>query len=1104
MTYISLKNSGMRLLAVLTCAMVLATAHAYDYVDANGIAYDLDANHKTAAVTYKDASYGSYNGSVIIPSTIVANGDTYSVTAVGDNAFRACNQLTAVTLGDNVATVGKRAFLACSALEVMNITPAVNTIGDYAFADCSSLQNVIFNNDMPVTLGTGAFLRCSALNSVEWNSCSNLDGKGGMTSLGTNAFAGCSSLSQIFLPGNIEELGNSIFDGCTSLSTITLMVEQPIAVKGDPFSLNASQVTLKVPSGVTAGAVAASYRAAVGWRDYNIVELGYSFVDSQGLKYNKQAGGSVALTGCQGTVNTLVVPMSITGYKGEIYNVTAIGDGAFKSSTIKKIDISNAYKLKSIGVEAFAQCKQLNQVTLVEGLVTMGQNAFNGCTVLTTIKLPSTLKIIPQGAFYGCTRLTQVKLVHGVTSIETMAFAQCLALASITLPRSVAVVEPHAFAGDTSLGSIVVAEESDFYASVDGALFERLLDFESPEELQGSLLKLVIYPCGKKDVNFYCPNGVVELCSYAFEGASSLKYLALPATVVEFGESCFSGSGIETINYRGEIAPDIDATVFEGFNRSNVALQVPLGAVENYQQAAEWNGFKSITERYDIWHNNSCAYDWNADGQVTVVDIKSPAVDSNGVLVFPSGVNLSGVNYVATGMKNTSTANVAGLVKTFKINNQQFNYIDTSDGINPLATFTSLTTFTLNAANKAFTLDDGILYTKDRTKLYYYMRNKTDVSITLDSKVDTIMPQAFANNNYLQRVICDSKLKVIGVGAFENCTRLSVIDNVKKVQSIKARAFKNTSLSLFCGGMDLKEIGDEAFAGCTQLASFPFAHGALMSIGDRAFMGCNTLKVVILNGILNHIGDNAFEGCTSLESVFFTSDVKEFGQALFKGCRALKKLWMCNATVPVVDHDTFEGNNLASHYLWVPSDALAQYEAHPVWGRFGHINSSTYLDNGADVNNDKYVNALDVMLIYQVLLGYIHLDMLGRYDVNHDGAVNAADITLVYNYILSGIEVERAYTFVNDYGAAIPNTLSMSKANTHVFAHCHANNQYVTSGFSGVTDNAAVVTLQPSMLNGAQCIEIVPHSQGLVTIVMIVESSDGVSYFREFPLKVVN
>ena len=73
MINILLKNSGMRLLAVLTCAMAMVTAHAYDYVDENGLAYDLNSDW-TATVTYKDASYGSYSGNVTVPKRITADG----------------------------------------------------------------------------------------------------------------------------------------------------------------------------------------------------------------------------------------------------------------------------------------------------------------------------------------------------------------------------------------------------------------------------------------------------------------------------------------------------------------------------------------------------------------------------------------------------------------------------------------------------------------------------------------------------------------------------------------------------------------------------------------------------------------------------------------------------------------------------------------------------------------------------------------------------------------------------------------------------------------------------------------------------------------------
>ena len=60
------------------------TAWAYSF-EVDGIYYNKNGNNAT--VTYRDNNYNSYSGEVTIPSTVTYDGVTYTVTAVGDNAF---------------------------------------------------------------------------------------------------------------------------------------------------------------------------------------------------------------------------------------------------------------------------------------------------------------------------------------------------------------------------------------------------------------------------------------------------------------------------------------------------------------------------------------------------------------------------------------------------------------------------------------------------------------------------------------------------------------------------------------------------------------------------------------------------------------------------------------------------------------------------------------------------------------------------------------------------------------------------------------------------------------------------------------------------------
>lgn len=85
---------------------------------------------------------------------------------------------------------------------------------------------------------------------------------------------------------------------------------------------------------------------------------------------------------------------------------------AFENSGLTKATIN----VKSIDENTFENCKNLDTVTLNEGLESIKANAFNGCANLKNIELPSTLRTIGQGAFYG----TSIKSITIPSTVEIL------------------------------------------------------------------------------------------------------------------------------------------------------------------------------------------------------------------------------------------------------------------------------------------------------------------------------------------------------------------------------------------------------------------------------------------------------------------------------------------------------------------------------------------------------------------------------------------------------------------------------------------------------------------------------------------------------------
>lgn len=73
---------------ILLCLCLFASINTFaEAVEIDGIYYNLVTKIKQAEVTENP---NKYTGTVNIPETVTYNGVTYSVTSIGDNAFRYC------------------------------------------------------------------------------------------------------------------------------------------------------------------------------------------------------------------------------------------------------------------------------------------------------------------------------------------------------------------------------------------------------------------------------------------------------------------------------------------------------------------------------------------------------------------------------------------------------------------------------------------------------------------------------------------------------------------------------------------------------------------------------------------------------------------------------------------------------------------------------------------------------------------------------------------------------------------------------------------------------------------------------------------------------
>lgn len=136
-----MKKQLHKLLLLVAAVFFASSGYAYD-AEIDGIYYKLNTTYKIAVVTYRNNSYSSYTGDVVIPSSFTYEGDVYSVIEIGDDAFRNC-YLSSIKIPKSVRSIGSAAFYNCDIAKLV-IPAFVKGIGHSAFTARVSCPQTIY------------------------------------------------------------------------------------------------------------------------------------------------------------------------------------------------------------------------------------------------------------------------------------------------------------------------------------------------------------------------------------------------------------------------------------------------------------------------------------------------------------------------------------------------------------------------------------------------------------------------------------------------------------------------------------------------------------------------------------------------------------------------------------------------------------------------------------------------------------------------------------------------------------------------------------------------------------------------------------------------
>ena len=634
-------NMTKKLMTLLLVLMSANMAFAYEYFEVDGIYYLSNGSEAIVSPQSLNALNPSYySGDVVIPETVTYNGVTYLVTAIGNQAFYRCSNLTSIHIPKSIKRVeGNMCFYSCEKLSIVeiesleswcNIDFEISNGYNYSYSNPLCYAHNLYINGEPLTelvipsgvtrIGTSAFCKLSSL--------SRLVIPNSVTSIGHEAFVGCDGFDRMDIPDLASWLNKDIQGkgsnpmGCSrkiyldgvEMPHELVIPETTIRISANVFNGCHTVTSISIPSSVESiGTNAFSdcdslerveIQDIAAWCNIVFENEGANPI-SNAIPADWWDWRNIAVHINGAPITHLVVPEGVTSIGAYAFGgaklehvtfpntLVSIGDHAFPYNLFDEVVLPKS--LKTLGKCAFPKCNNLKKVQINDGLDVIPEFAFESCDSLSDVPLPSTVKIIDQQAFSSCRDLTMMPMTDSLQTIGYASFAGS-GIEKLKTGASVTSIGDFAF---YSCHGLTRAEISDPVTTLGKMTFAY------------SALKNVIVG-----------NGVHKIPEEFCLGCSGLTSVMLGNAVDTLDAQCFKYCEyLDTIMCMAKVPPVMNGaedSFFEPLVFQNATLYVPVGSLEAYKTAKVWKKFQNIVAK-----NFDIPGDVNGDGEINIGDTNS-------------------------------------------------------------------------------------------------------------------------------------------------------------------------------------------------------------------------------------------------------------------------------------------------------------------------------------------------------------------------------------------------------------------------------------------------------------------------------------------------
>jgi hypothetical protein len=825
-----------------------------------------------------------------------------SLTTIGYGAFSGCQNLTSVTMGNNVTAIKEYAFQRCG-FQAIDLSDNLLYIGTGAFSECNYLTNITipesvinitasWSGDVVSENGYNPFYLCPGLvnfngkfassnhaflinsdylisfapaNATQKTNCVVPEGvyalwhasfwkaqietisiPESVNVIGQNALADCYSLQEVIIPSSIVNISKDAFSDDTALTRI--VIKKPTAPGLGSNALdNTNSCPIYVPVPIDA-----SYSSG-NWANYSnrIVGMAPDAPASNQIFYTRTDHD--ACTYCYSTGSDLSQPNTVVSnvYYYDATHGLDIGIITFSNDVVVLDDYAFAGPTNTI----ISNNRRLSSVTLPDCVEVIGDSAFmyvgdadNNSFSLT---MGPNVKVIGYGAFRS-SKIATVNLPYGVEAIGESAFDNCQMLTSINIPQTVTHFNcwwpnwPDRSTVNEEPGNLFyhcprLSSFSGKFATSDGAFLVKdgiVYSFAMANTAQGNSCSV--------------PNGVTALAPSSL-ALAQFSQLTLPESLQTIGN--YAMSGCENLS---EISiPKNVTSIGDGaFNGNSSLTKITMNSY--VPPSLGDNVFNNVPVACKLYIPGSSLHAYN-EGAWSGVGFDRVLYQTNNELWLHSaecdgGTNIA-QNVIGGTFFNNLTVDVSDAVQVST--NELEPIIPIPSGINPA--YINIVRFSgpiTKVGADALKVTDG------------------SPSWTWISLPPTVTE--------------------IGARAFENCSNLKafpVPDGGAALTSVGQYAFNQCWV--MPGDLDLSNLtsdglGVNAFYMCKVITSVKLPG---YNIPDRAFCNCYALtSVTLTNNTLTSIGELAFLnaritkfGVQGLNSGIDLPNLTTLGQKAFYG-----------------------------------------------------------------------------------------------------------------------------------------------------------------------------------------------------------------------------